>query len=104
MVILWGKKANEIKNFPLEEDEKNQKKGIYILRSSHPSNMRNAKNRPLENEKIKPFSEMKFFKKTNEILEKSDWKTGIDWNTCKYSKTCYKYHKTCFLSNLKKIK
>ncbi|MBR0128831.1 MAG: hypothetical protein IJM09_03350 [Neisseriaceae bacterium] len=80
VVILWGKKANKIKNFPLEKDKENETKGIYILRSSHPSNMGNAKNKQLKNG-IKSFSEMEFFKKTNEILEKSDWKTGIDWNT-----------------------
>lgn len=59
VVILWGKKANKIKNFPLEEDEKNQKEGIYILRSSHPSNMGNAKNKQLKNG-IKSFNKQNF--------------------------------------------
>lgn len=58
-IILWGKKANEMKLFPLDKDEEYEENEIYIIRSSHPSNKGNAKNRQLKNG-INSFNEQNF--------------------------------------------
>ena len=43
IVMLWGGPANTMENFPIHKDEGFKKENIHILRSSHPSNMGNAK-------------------------------------------------------------
>ena len=41
--MLWGNSANTMEIFPIEKDDELRKKNIYILRSSHPSNMGKCK-------------------------------------------------------------
>lgn len=74
VVILWGNQANEIEQF------KKTKDNILVLRSSHPSNMGNAKNTPIMDGKIPAFTQAKLFSKCNEFLKQNGLKE-IDWST-----------------------
>ncbi len=80
VVILWGNPANDIEQFSFEKEEEYKKHNIYILRSSHPSNMGNAKNSVLKDGKIGAFTVTPNFKKTNEILNSLGEKE-INWQT-----------------------
>lgn len=80
VIILWGNPANEIEQFSFEKEEVYKKRNIFILRSSHPSNMGNAKNSVLKDGKIGAFTLTPNFKKTNEIM-KSLGETEINWQT-----------------------
>lgn len=80
VIVLWGNPANDIEQFSFDKEEEYQKHGIYILRSSHPSNMGNAKNSPLKDGKIGAFTSTPNFRKTNEIL-KSLGEKEINWQT-----------------------
>lgn len=80
VIILWGNPANEIEQFSFEKEEEYKKHKVYILRSSHPSNMGNAKNTPIFDGRIKSFMESNTFSECNRILQNSGAE-GIDWNT-----------------------
>lgn len=80
VIILWGNPANDIEQFSFEKEEEYKKYNIYILRSSHPSNMGNAKNSPLKDGKIEAFTQAPNFKRTNDIL-KSFGEKEINWQT-----------------------
>ena len=80
VIILWGNPANEIEQFSFEKEEEYKKHMVYILRSSHPSNMGNAKNTPIFDGKIKSFMESNTFSECNRIL-KSLEASEIDWGT-----------------------
>ncbi len=80
IIILWGNPANDIEQFSFNKEDEYKKNNIYILRSSHPSNMGNAKNNTLKDGKIGAFTTTPNFKKTNEIL-KSFGEKEIDWQT-----------------------
>ena len=80
VIILWGNPANDIEQFSFEKEEEYKKHNIFILRSSHPSNMGNAKNSVLKDGKIGAFTTTPNFKKTNEIL-KSLGEEEINWQT-----------------------
>ena len=80
IIILWGNPANDIPQFSFEMEEEYKKHKVYILRSSHPSNMGNAKNSELKDGKIQAFTSAPNFSKTNEIL-KSLSEKEIDWST-----------------------
>ncbi len=80
VIILWGNPANDIEQFSFEKEEQYKKNNIYILRSSHPSNMGNAKNSVLKDGKIGAFTSTPNFKKTNEILKHLGEKE-INWQT-----------------------
>ena len=80
VIILWGNPANDIPQFAFEKEEEYKKQNVYILRSSHPSNMGNAKNSELKDGKIKAFTAANNFSKTNEIL-KSLSEKEINWKT-----------------------
>ncbi len=79
VIMLWGAFANDI---PLFSDvEKFKQKNILILRSSHPSNIGNAKNKPLKNV-IHSFMDPNFnhFSQCNNFLSSMGEKM-IDWHT-----------------------
>ena len=80
VIILWGNPANDIPQFSFDKEEEYKKHNVYILRSSHPSNMGNAKNSELKDGKIKAFTSAPNFSKTNEILRTLSVKE-IDWQT-----------------------
>ena len=80
VVILWGNPANDIEQFSFAKEEEYRKNNIYILRSSHPSNMGNAKNSVLKDGKIGAFTQTPNFKRTNEILQSLGEKE-INWKT-----------------------
>ena len=80
VIILWGNPANDIEQFSFEKEEEYKKQNIYILRSSHPSNMGNAKNSVLKDGKIGAFTSTPNFKRTNEIL-KALGEEEINWQT-----------------------
>ena len=80
VIILWGNPANDIEQFSFEKEEEYKKRNIYIIRSSHPSNMGNAKNSELKDGKIKSFTSTHAFKNCNDILA-SLGETEIDWST-----------------------
>ena len=80
IIILWGNPANDIEQFSFEKEEEYKKNNIFILRSSHPSNMGNAKNSTLKDGKIGAFSSVPNFRKTNELL-KSMGEKEINWQT-----------------------
>ena len=80
VIILWGNPANDIEQFSFEKEEEYKKNNIYILRSSHPSNMGNAKNSVLKDGKIGAFTSTPNFKNTNEILISLGEK-AINWQT-----------------------
>ena len=80
VIILWGNPANDIEQFSFEKEEEYKKHHVYILRSSHPSNMGNAKNSVLKDGKIGAFMSTPNFKKTNEILHSLGEKE-INWQT-----------------------
>lgn len=80
VIILWGNPANDIEQFSFEKEEEYKKHNIFILRSSHPSNMGNAKNSTLKDGKIGAFTVTPNFRKTNEIL-KSLGEKEIIWRT-----------------------
>ena len=80
IIILWGNPANDIGQFSFEKEEEYKKNNIYILRSSHPSNMGNAKNSVLKDGKIGAFTATPNFKRTNEILSFCGEKE-INWQT-----------------------
>ena len=80
IIILWGNPANDIEQFSFEKEEEYKKNNIYILRSSHPSNMGNAKNSVLKDGKIGAFTQTPNFRLTNEIL-KSLGEKEINWQT-----------------------
>ena len=80
VIILWGNPANDIEQFSFDKEKEYKKNNIYILRSSHPSNMGNAKNSILKDGKIGAFTTTPNFRKTNEIL-KSLGEKDIDWRT-----------------------
>lgn len=74
VVILWGNQANDIEQF------KNVDENILVLRSSHPSNMGNAKNTPLWNGEIPAFTNCQNFTRCNQFL-KAHGLREIDWTT-----------------------
>ena len=80
VIILWGNPANDIEQFAFEKEEEHKTHHVYILRSSHPSNMGNAKNSVLKDGKIGAFTSTPNFKKTNEILHSLGEKE-INWQT-----------------------
>ena len=80
VILLWGNPANDIEQFSFAKEEEYKKNNIYILRSSHPSNMGNAKNSVLKDGKIGAFTSTPNFKKTNDIL-KSLGEKEINWQT-----------------------
>ena len=80
VIILWGNPANDIEQFSFEKEAEYKKHNIYILRSSHPSNMGNAKNSFLKDGKIAPFTSTPTFRITNERLSSLGEKT-IKWET-----------------------
>jgi uracil DNA glycosylase len=80
IIILWGNPANDIEQFSFEKENDYKNRNIYILRSSHPSNMGNAKNTPLKDGKIPSFMSSNNFFKANEIL-KSCGEKEINWTT-----------------------
>ena len=80
IIILWGNPANDIAQFSFEREEELKKHNIYIIRSSHPSNMGNAKNSELKDGKIKSFTSTPAFKNCNKILASLGEKE-IDWRT-----------------------
>lgn len=80
VIILWGNPANDIEQFSFEKEEEYKKHNIYILRSSHPSNMGNAKNSELKDGKIPAFTASPTFRRTNEIL-KSLGQLEVSWQT-----------------------
>ncbi len=80
VIILWGNPANDIEQFSFSREEEYKNKNIYILRSSHPSNMGNAKNSDLKDGKIKAFTSAPNFSKCNEILKNAGEKE-INWQT-----------------------
>ena len=80
VIMLWGNPANDIEQFSFDKEEKYKKHNIHILRSSHPSNMGNAKNSVLKEGKIGAFTSTPNFRKTNEILSKLGEKE-INWKT-----------------------
>ena len=80
VIILWGNPANEIELFSFENEEKYKQRGVYILRSSHPSNMGNAKNSDIMDGKIKAFTKSANFSECNKIL-KSCGEQEINWQT-----------------------
>ena len=80
IIILWGNPANDIEQFSFEKEKEYKKNNIYILRSSHPSNMGNAKNSPLKDGKIGAFTQTPNFNLTNEILTSLGEKE-INWQT-----------------------
>lgn len=80
VIILWGNPANDIEQFSFDKEEEYKKYNVYILRSSHPSNMGNAKNSELKDGKIKSFTSSPNFSKCNEILKKLGSKE-INWQT-----------------------
>ena len=80
VIILWGNPANEIEQFSFEKEDDYKKHKVYILRSSHPSNMGNAKNTAIFDGKIKSFMDSNTFSECNKIL--SSLNCGeIDWHT-----------------------
>ena len=80
IIILLGNPANDIEQFSFDKEEEYRKRNIYILRSSHPSNMGNAKNSVLKDGKIGAFTSTPNFRRTNEIL-KSLGEKEINWRT-----------------------
>ena len=80
VIILWGNPANDIPQFSFEKEEEYKKHNVFILRSSHPSNMGNAKNSELKDGKIKAFTSAPNFSKTNQIL-KTLSEQEINWAT-----------------------
>lgn len=85
IVILWGRYANLLEQFRNDSnDEQLKSKGIYILRSSHPSNMGNAKNYSgnykVLSKDIPSFAQFNPFEECNKILI-SLKETPIDWST-----------------------
>jgi len=82
VVMLWGGPANTMDIFPISKDEEFKKKNIYILRSSHPSNMGNAKNTRImvDNKEVDAFMGCRHFSACNEILKKFN-KPQINWQT-----------------------
>ena len=80
IIILWGNPANDIEQFSFDKENDYKKNNIFILRSSHPSNMGNAKNSVLKDGKIGAFTSTPNFRKTNEIL-KSLGEKEINWQT-----------------------
>ena len=80
VIILWGNPANDIQQFSFEKEDGYKNKNIFILRSSHPSNMGNAKNSELKEGKIKAFTCVPNFANTNQIL-KSCGEKEIIWQT-----------------------
>ncbi len=81
VIILWGSNANDIPLFTCEAEEEYKKNNILILRSSHPSNIGDAKNKPLKGI-IHSFmdSNHNHFKECNEYL-KSKGREEINWHT-----------------------
>lgn len=80
VIILWGNPANDIEQFSFEKEEGYKKNNIYILRSSHPSNMGNAKNMPLKDGKIPAFTKSYNFSKCNRYLQEAGV-SEINWQT-----------------------
>ena len=80
VIILWGNPANDIEQFSFEKEDEYKKDNIFILRSSHPSNMGNAKNSSLKDGKIGAFTATPNFRRTNELLKLSGEKE-INWQT-----------------------
>lgn len=80
IIILWGNPANDIPQFSFDLEEEYKKQNVFILRSSHPSNMGNAKNSELKEGRIKAFTSANNFSKTNNIL-KSLNEQEINWQT-----------------------
>ncbi len=82
VVMLWGGPANTMEIFPIDKDEEYKKNDIYILRSSHPSNMGNAKNTRIivGNKEVDAFIGCGHFSKCNEILNMKN-KEPIMWGT-----------------------
>jgi len=80
VIILWGNPANDIEQFSFDKEEEYKERNIFILRSSHPSNMGNAKNSDLKDGKIKAFTSVPNFSKTNQLL-KACGEKEINWQT-----------------------
>ena len=80
VIILWGNPANDIEQFSFEKEEEYKKNNIYVLRSSHPSNMGNAKNTDLKDGKISAFTNSHNFVKYSKLL-KSAGVPEISWQT-----------------------
>jgi len=80
VIMLWGNPANDIPQFSFDLEEEYKKHNVFILRSSHPSNMGNAKNSELKEGKIKAFTSADNFSKTNIILKSLNEKE-INWQT-----------------------
>lgn len=75
VIMLWGNPSNKV--IPYENDEELKKRGICILRSSHPSNL--GKNKSLNNGKIKAFVNTNHFNECNDFLREHACKE-INWN------------------------
>lgn len=82
VVMLWGGPANSMEIFHISKDEEYKKKNVYILRSSHPSNMGNAKNTKImvDDVEVDAFMGCKHFSKCNEILKNAGL-APINWQT-----------------------
>lgn len=76
VVILWGRQANTIP--PFDKDVTNSM--VKVIRSSHPSNMGNAKNTDIKDLGVKAFNNVEMFTECNNFL-KSNNLTQIDWST-----------------------
>lgn len=89
VIMLFGKNANLLDEFKNDEEDKDklEDKNLYIIRTSHPSNIGNAKNysgnysNQLKHD-VKAFMNKSNnpFKKCNEFLEQKKL-TAINWST-----------------------
>lgn len=75
VVMLWGNPSNKV--IPIENDEEYRKRGICILRSSHPSNL--GKNKSLNGGQIKAFVDSNHFAECNKFLIQHSVEE-INWN------------------------
>ena len=80
VVILWGIPANEIAQFSFNNENNLKNHSVYIIRSSHPSNMGNAKNSDIFDGRVKSFMSTPTFSQCNKIL-KSLGCNEINWQT-----------------------
>ncbi len=74
VVMLWGNPSNKV--IPIDNDEELKKRGVLILRSSHPSNL--GKNKSLNGGKIKAFVDTNHFLDCNKFL-KEHFVDEINW-------------------------
>lgn len=87
VVMLWGRKANELKEFVyrgVEQEKKysEENPNILVLRSSHPSNLYQASSRKIYSGDVTAFNDddYKPFIDCNKFLEKYN-QTPINWKT-----------------------